>query len=88
MITFCFLGPECVTNSDCPQHLACRNQRCEDPCPGTCGYLAECKVVQHSAYCTCIVGHTGDPFLGCRPIPPPPPLKIEPVDPCYRKYIV
>lgn len=51
--------PECVANSDCPQHLACRNQRCTDPCPGTCGYLAECKVVQHNAICSCIAGHTG-----------------------------
>lgn len=54
-----------------------------DPCPGTCGYFAECKVVQHNAYCTCIAQHTGDPFLGCHRIPPPPPVKIEQVDPCY-----
>lgn len=29
--------PECVFNDDCPARLTCLNNRCKDPCPGSCG---------------------------------------------------
>lgn len=66
--------PECVTNSDCPKHLSCSNQKCRDPCPGTCGLNAECNVVNHSPSCLCPTGYTGNPLLNCfiQPITPPP----------------
>jgi hypothetical protein len=57
--------PECVLNSDCPSSLACINNKCKDPCPGTCGLNAVCQVVNHLPSCTCISGYTGDPFRQC-----------------------
>jgi hypothetical protein len=57
--------PECVSNSECPSHLACMNQKCKDPCPGTCGQNAECRVVSHTPNCICISGYHGDPFRNC-----------------------
>lgn len=62
--------PECVLNSDCPSNRACIRNKCQDPCPGTCGQNADCQVVNHLPSCTCISGFTGDPFRYCNPIPP------------------
>lgn len=61
--------PECIVNSDCPANDACVNQKCIDPCPGTCGSNSECRVVNHSPVCTCETGYTGNAFSNCRPIP-------------------
>jgi hypothetical protein len=57
--------PECNSNSECMPNKACINQRCKDPCPGTCGQNAECRVVNHNLICSCPPGQTGDPFLKC-----------------------
>lgn len=57
--------PECSVNSDCSLNTACLNQRCRDPCPGTCGLNAECQVVNHNAICSCPSHLTGDPFSKC-----------------------
>lgn len=57
--------PECVISSDCTQDKACSNQKCVDPCPGTCGINARCQVVNHNAICSCTAGYTGDPFIKC-----------------------
>lgn len=57
--------PECTLSSDCDQTKACINQKCEDPCPGSCGLKAECSVVNHNPICTCRQGYTGDPFTAC-----------------------
>lgn len=57
--------PECVVNTDCPSNRACINNKCGDPCPGSCGTNAECQVVNHAPLCTCINGYTGDPFRYC-----------------------
>lgn len=73
--------PECILNTECNNQLACINQKCRDPCPGSCGGNAECHIINHVPICTCIAGHTGDPFTQCNLIPPvttPPP----PTDPC------
>jgi hypothetical protein len=58
--------PECVTSSECPQDKACVREKCIDPCPGTCGLNARCKVLNHNPICTCSPGYTGDPFIQCQ----------------------
>lgn len=57
--------PECTINAECPGNLACQNERCRDPCPGSCGPQATCMVIKHAPACTCLPGYTGDPFAGC-----------------------
>jgi hypothetical protein len=57
--------PECVSNSECPSNKACVNEKCVDPCVGSCGPNADCRVVSHRPMCTCQAGFTGDPFSGC-----------------------
>lgn len=60
--------PECVVNSECPLNEACNNQKCKDPCPGTCGISARCEVVSHNPICSCPPRFSGDPFIRCSPI--------------------
>lgn len=63
--------PECVSNSECSDHLACINRKCKDPCPGVCGLNAQCRVISHTPNCFCSLGYTGDPFSQCTlPIQP------------------
>lgn len=58
--------PECVSNSDCANDLACINRRCQNPCvPNICGLNAACHVVSHSAICECVPEFYGDPFVQC-----------------------
>lgn len=57
--------PECTINSECPASLACVRQKCDDPCPGSCGIDANCHVLNHVAVCVCNEGFTGDPFSRC-----------------------
>lgn len=73
--------PECVVSSECSQERACINQKCVDPCPGTCGYNARCEVINHSPICSCPAGQTGDPFRSCFE-KLPQPIEDEPKDPC------
>lgn len=61
--------PECVISEECPSNLACQNERCVDPCPGSCGANADCTVIVHRSVCSCAIGYTGDPFAGCSLIP-------------------
>lgn len=61
--------PECTINPECRSTFACINQKCRDPCPGSCGSNAVCSVINHSPVCTCNQGYTGDPFSGCILIP-------------------
>lgn len=58
--------PECTVNSDCRLDEACSNQKCRDPCPGTCGVGAKCQVINHNPICSCLPGYTGDPFTRCQ----------------------
>jgi len=62
--------PECVLNSECASQEACINQKCKDPCPGSCGFDANCHVLNHVPICTCNDGYTGDPFVRCNIVPP------------------
>lgn len=64
--------PECTISAECSSNLACIREKCIDPCPGSCGYAAECNVVNHTPICVCPAGFTGDPFASCRPAPPEP----------------
>jgi hypothetical protein len=59
--------PECITSSECGQNEACVNQKCRDPCPGTCGVGAKCNVINHNPICSCPPRYTGDPFSRCYP---------------------
>lgn len=61
--------PECTINEDCSSNLACINQKCRDPCPGSCGVNAECQVIKHLSICTCLNGFTGNAFTQCTPVP-------------------
>lgn len=61
--------PECIVSAECPLTEACLNNKCVDPCPGTCGQSARCQVVNHNPICSCAQGNTGDPFSRCYPIP-------------------
>jgi len=60
--------PECVISAECPSQLACMNQKCRDPCIGSCGLNANCHVLNHIPICTCNNGLTGDPFDFCTQI--------------------
>lgn len=71
--------PECISNSECPSHQACINQKCQDPCPGLCGLNANCRVFSHTPSCMCLSGFTGDPFAQCNPVQQAP---VEVVQPC------
>nr|CAD7617395.1 unnamed protein product [Timema genevievae] len=73
--------PECVLNTDCASNRACIRNKCQNPCPGTCGQNADCQVVNHLPSCTCIPEYTGDPFRYCNLLPREPPPS-EPGDPC------
>lgn len=57
--------PECIQNSECSIILACFNQKCKDPCLGSCGQEASCLVVNHVAHCNCPNDYTGNPFIRC-----------------------
>ena len=62
-------GPECRTDDDCSVKLACIAYKCRDPCPGSCGIGAMCRVEKHHPVCTCNHGLTGNPLIRCSKIP-------------------
>jgi hypothetical protein len=74
--------PECSSNSECASTQACYKNKCRDPCPGTCGVNAECKVINHSPLCQCRVGYEGDPFTRCNLTPRQPDIPLRPLNPC------
>lgn len=57
--------PECISNSDCTNNLACINMKCKDPCVGSCGLNTECHVYNHIPQCICLQGYVGNPFISC-----------------------
>lgn len=62
--------PECINDSECPNNLACKNEKCRDPCTGYCGINAQCIVVNHGPVCSCLPGYIGDPSSSCSlPLP-------------------
>lgn len=76
--------PECIASSDCPKNKACVNQKCVDPCPGTCGIGANCVVKDHNPICSCPGSMTGDPFVRCTEpvVVQPEQVTTKPKDPC------
>lgn len=84
-------GPECTSDDDCSLKLACMGFKCRDPCPGSCGIGASCRVEVHHPVCTCNHGLTGNPLIRCspKPVPPPPKNPCNP-SPCgeHTKCIV
>lgn len=60
--------PECYSPSDCLLSRTCINEKCVDPCAGSCGFDAECRVINHIAICSCPRYTTGDPYDRCIPI--------------------
>lgn len=60
--------PECVLNSDCVKEKACINNKCINPCPGSCAVNAICDVINHIPICTCPPGMTGSAFIYCTPL--------------------
>jgi len=56
---------ECVVNTDCPSNQACISEKCRDPCIGSCGQNADCRVQNHIPICLCQSGYSGDPFTLC-----------------------
>lgn len=60
--------PECVMNTDCDRHQSCFNNKCVDPCSGTCGQNTECKVANHVPSCYCLPGYTGNSLHACVPV--------------------
>lgn len=57
--------PECVVSAECDLTKACLRNKCQDPCPGTCGLNAKCHVINHNPICSCPQEYTGDPFRHC-----------------------
>jgi len=70
--------PECLVNVDCPKSQACIKNKCQDPCPGTCGVGAICTVSNHVPICSCPLPTIGDAFTLCR----------IPVEGSYITYII
>lgn len=62
--------PECTINSECSTSQACIQQKCRDPCQGSCGIGSLCTVSRHIPICTCPDGYIGDAFTVCTPKPP------------------
>ncbi|XP_023336883.1 neurogenic locus notch homolog protein 1 [Eurytemora carolleeae] len=56
---------ECLHDTECPQHLACFDYRCQDPCNGACGTNSECQVKNHGPICACPTGYQGNPLTSC-----------------------
>jgi len=63
--SFCKQG-ECEHDHECAHTLACFDYHCKDPCIGTCGQGAVCKVQDHRPVCSCPSGFTGDPLAACK----------------------
>ena len=66
MCSFIAPRPECTIDPECPDHLACIREKCQNPChTTTCGRNAECKAKNHRAVCVCLIGYVGDPYTIC-----------------------
>lgn len=57
--------PECVMNTDCTRDKSCFNNKCVDPCSGSCGQNTECRVTNHAPSCYCLPGYSGNPLHAC-----------------------
>ncbi|XP_069700993.1 neurogenic locus notch homolog protein 1-like [Periplaneta americana] len=59
---------ECDKHDDCPISLSCRDWKCQDPCPSSCGEGANCRVNEKRVIvCSCPHGTVGNPMKSCKP---------------------
>lgn len=56
-------------DNDCDIRKACIQNKCQDPCIGTCGINALCNVERHVPVCSCPDGWIGNAFVRCQPKP-------------------
>jgi hypothetical protein len=73
--------PECVIDLECDLSQSCQNQKCVDPCVGSCGQNAKCRVVNHYPICNCQEGYTGNPTIRCSEIERDKEIPPQ-LDPC------
>lgn len=59
--------PECYNDNDCTYDLACRNERCVNPCriDKICAVNAFCSVKNHESICRCPSEYEGNPLKEC-----------------------
>lgn len=59
----------CEDNEECPDHAACENRLCINPCAtrDPCAPLATCRVIRHEPVCTCPDGYLGSADVECTP---------------------
>lgn len=55
--------PQCLSDKECPDDLACINKRCQNPCD--CAPSAICNVANHIPSCRCPTGYIGNPHESC-----------------------
>ena len=62
------LAAGCANDDECPDHTACENRLCINPCAyrDPCARNAYCKVLNHQPVCTCPDGYIGDPKTECK----------------------
>ena len=62
------LAAGCANDDECPDHTACENRLCINPCAyrDPCARNAYCKVLGHKPVCTCPDGYIGDPRTECK----------------------
>ena len=59
---------QCKTHFDCRDTEQCHSGSCIDACRvEQCGTNAICTSRDHSAYCTCPQGYSGDANVACYP---------------------
>jgi len=57
---------ECLSDSSCPGHQQCRENRCVNPCAyGACGENAHCEVRRNIVECKCPQFFKGNPKIRC-----------------------
>ncbi len=61
------LAAGCSNNNECPDHTACENRLCINPCAfkDPCAPTANCQVINHQAVCSCPDGFIGSPTTSC-----------------------
>jgi hypothetical protein len=61
------LAEGCSNNDECPDHTACENRLCINPCAyhDPCAPTAHCQVINHKPVCSCPDGYIGSPTTSC-----------------------
>lgn len=72
---------ECTSDDECSLTEACIGNRCRNPCLGSCGVGANCRVDVHHPVCSCKEGLFGNPMVRCSPQHDNPPSPCQP-SPC------